>query len=66
MEVDTKHIISSKWTAQNVESRLKHFEVVSFDNKRKTVYLKPVLKGKSQLVTLEDLQDREKWQTGWS
>ena len=63
--MDTNNIMASKWTAQKVENKLKHFEVVSFDNKRKTVYLKPVLKGRSQLVTLKDLQNVEKWKPGW-
>ena len=64
--MDTKNIMASKWTAQKVENKRKHFEVVSFNNKEKTVYLKPVLKGKSQLVTLEDLADLQKWQPGWN
>ena len=63
--MDTKNIISSKWTAKKVENKLKHFEVVSFNNKEKSVYLRPVLKGKSQLVTLEDLFNPDKWQSGW-
>ena len=65
VDMDTNNILSSKWTAQKVENKLKHFEVVSYDNKHKTVYLKPVLKGRSQLVSLEDLQDDTKWRTGW-
>ena len=64
--MDTKNILSSKWTAQKVQNKRKHFEVVSFNNKEKNVYLKPLLKGKSQLVTLEDLFNEEKWQTGWN
>lgn len=64
--MDTKNILSSKWTAVKVERKRKHFEVVSFNNKEKTVYLKPVLKGKSQLVRLEDLFDDEKWNAGWN
>ena len=64
--MDTKKIISSKWTALKVENKYKHFEVVSFNNKEKSVYLKPVLKGKSQLVTLKELLDNTKWQAGWN
>lgn len=64
--MDTKKILASKWTAQTVENKRKHFELVSFNNKEKTVYLKPVLKGKSQLVTLEDLSNKKKWQAGWN
>ncbi|MDD7983336.1 TIGR02450 family Trp-rich protein [Lentisphaera marina] len=63
--MDTKNILSSKWTAQEVENKRKHFEVVSFNNKEKSVYLKPILKGKSQLVTLEELFKEEKWKAGW-
>ncbi len=63
--MDTKNILSSKWTAQQVENKRKHFEVVSFNNKEKCVYLKPILKGKSQLVTLEELFKEEKWKAGW-
>lgn len=63
--MDIKNIISSKWTAHKVENKRKHFVVVSYNRKQKTVYLKPVFKGKSQLVALEDLSNKEKWQTGW-
>ena len=64
--MDTKNIMASKWTALTVIDKQKHFEVVSFNNKEKTVYLKPILKGKSRLVTLEELSDREQWQPGWN
>jgi tryptophan-rich hypothetical protein len=64
--MDTKNILSSKWTAQEVKNKQKHFEVVSFNNKEKSVYLKPVLKGKSKLVKLEELFNDQKWQSGWN
>ncbi|MCH2204403.1 MAG: TIGR02450 family Trp-rich protein [Lentisphaerales bacterium] len=64
--MDTKNIISSKWTSQQVENKRKHFEVVSFNNKEKSVYLKPILKGKSQLATLEELSNTDLWRSGWN
>jgi len=64
--MDTKNILSSKWTSLKVENKRKHFEVVSYNNKEKSVYLKPILKGRSQLVLLEDLFNKEKWQHGWN
>lgn len=64
--MDTKNILSSKWTAQEVKNKQKHFEVVSFNNKEKSVYLKPVFKGRSKLVKLEELFNDQKWQSGWS
>jgi tryptophan-rich hypothetical protein len=64
--MDTKNIFSSKWTAQEVQNKQKHFHVVSFNNKEKSVYLKPALKGKSKLVSLEDLANKSKWQPGWN
>lgn len=64
--MDTKNILSSKWTAQDVQNKQKHFHVVSFNNIEKSVYLKPVLKGKSTLVSLDDLANKSKWQSGWS
>lgn len=64
--MNTKNILLSKWTAKKVNDKLKHFEVVSFNNKEKNVYLKPVFKGRSQLVSLEDLSNKEKWETGWN
>jgi len=63
--MNTKNILLSKWTAKKVKDKLKHFEVVSFNNKEKTVYLRPVLKGKSHLVSLKDLFNKEKWESGW-
>lgn len=63
--MDTKNIMGSKWSAVVVIDKKKHFEVVSYNNKEKSVYLKPVLKGKSRLVSLTDLENKEKWLPGW-
>ena len=63
--MDTKNIMGSKWTALIVEDKKKHFEVVSYNVKEKSLYLKPVLKGKSKLVYLKDLEDKTKWLPGW-
>ncbi|MCM8535297.1 MAG: TIGR02450 family Trp-rich protein [Lentisphaeraceae bacterium] len=55
----------SKWTAQVVLNKQKHFEVVSYNRKEKSVYLKPSLGGKSRHCFLKELMDPNNWKTGW-
>ncbi|MCM8531342.1 MAG: TIGR02450 family Trp-rich protein [Lentisphaeraceae bacterium] len=55
----------SKWTSQVILNKQRHFEVVSYNRKEKSVFLKPSLGGKSRLCSLEDLDNFDLWKKGW-
>ncbi|EDM26612.1 hypothetical protein LNTAR_02352 [Lentisphaera araneosa HTCC2155] len=63
--MDFKHLLDSKWTAVEIIDRQKHFTVIATNEKAKTAQLKPLLKGKSRAVSLVELRNPQKWQSGW-
>lgn len=63
--MDIKNIMHSKWTAVVVQNKQKHFEVVSYNRKKKSVYLKPSLGGKSRCCLIDDLNQSNLWKPGW-
>jgi tryptophan-rich hypothetical protein len=58
-------LVGSKWTAVDVESRRKHWEVISFDDDAGEVTLRAVIDAETKAIPWRNLRDRDRWKPGW-